>query len=26
MSDEQFSEDAKWVEKDLTILRNLLEK
>jgi hypothetical protein len=26
MSDEQFSEDAKWVEKDLTILRDLLEK
>jgi hypothetical protein len=26
MSDEKFSEDAKWVEKDLTILRDLLEK
>jgi hypothetical protein len=26
MSDEKFLEDAKWVEKDLTILRDLLEK
>jgi hypothetical protein len=26
VSDEKFSEDAKWVEKDLTILRDLLEK
>jgi hypothetical protein len=26
MSDEKFSEDAEWVEKDLTILRDLLEK
>lgn len=25
VSHEKFSEDAKWVEKDLTILRNLLE-
>lgn len=26
MSDEKFLEDAKWVEKDLTNLKNLLEK
>jgi hypothetical protein len=26
VSDEKFLEDAKWVEKDLTILRDLLEK
>jgi hypothetical protein len=26
MSYEKFSEDARWVEKDLTILRELLEK
>jgi len=26
MSDEKFSEDAKWVEKDLRILKDLLEK
>jgi hypothetical protein len=26
VSDERFSEDAKWVEKDLRILKDLLEK
>jgi hypothetical protein len=26
MSDEKFLEDAKWVEKDLRILKDLLEK
>ena len=26
VSDEKFLEDAKWVEKDLTILSDLLEK
>ncbi|MBI2209336.1 MAG: SRPBCC family protein [Deltaproteobacteria bacterium] len=26
MSDEKFEEDAKWVEKDLTILKGLLER
>lgn len=26
MSDEKFSEDAKWVEKDLKILKSLMEK
>ena len=26
MTDEQFTRDAQWVEKDLTILRDLLEK
>lgn len=26
MSDEKFSEDAQWVEKDLKILKGLLEK
>lgn len=26
MTDEKFSEDAKWVEKDLGILKRLLEK
>jgi hypothetical protein len=25
MSDEKFAEDAKWVEKDLRILKGLLE-
>jgi hypothetical protein len=26
MSDEKFLEDVKWVEKDLMVLRDLLEK
>jgi hypothetical protein len=26
MSDEQFAEDAEWVEKDLRLLKDLLEK
>lgn len=26
MSDEKFAQDAKWVEKDLGILKGLLEK
>jgi len=25
VSDEKFAEDAKWVEKDMKILKNLLE-